>query len=253
MLKAFNTSSNPKSEFLISKQIQIIKFQVEENMNKKGVSQIFITIVVALVTAGVVGGGIWYYQQKQVDKANQEKLDQTAELNKQLQEANKGETKESSSKTEIKDETADWKTYKDSKNGYEIKHPKEFSEEKCEGDNNTVFFLIKDKLICDSDAPFSGVIIKVGASNGDSDDAIWTSEGLDQFNTETKKLGSYKFKIISGVQKSDAVFYEPKSVIRQAELIEGNKRYIFTYRQRDISYTDQSETFDLMLSTFKIN
>jgi hypothetical protein len=93
--------------------------------------RLLITVGIVIVTAGAIGGTTWYVmnQQAKNDKANTDK--QVSDLQKQVADLQKTQTSTTtttpSTTTTATDPTAGWKTYTNTKYGYTLKYPSDWS------------------------------------------------------------------------------------------------------------------------------
>lgn len=92
-------------------------------MNQKGISSIVIILIIAGVLA--IGGGVWYWQSQKEKPAA---CTQDAKLCPDGSYVSRtGSNCEFAACPEVKDETANWKTYRNEKYGFEFKYPAEAS------------------------------------------------------------------------------------------------------------------------------
>lgn len=90
-----------------------------KSRTSKGISKVFIIIIVALISAGIAGAGVWYWQQQELKKI--EKSLKTG--------VTKPKTTPTTSPSASPDETADWKTYTNKDYGFSLKYPQEWTVE----------------------------------------------------------------------------------------------------------------------------
>jgi len=84
---------------------------------------IAITVVVALVTAGAIGGGVWYYMDQQNQKLADDNTKQVDSLQSQIDDLNENSTSAEASTTTATNATAGWKTYSNSNPVFTFKYP----------------------------------------------------------------------------------------------------------------------------------
>lgn len=115
--------------------------------------RIIFTTLIILLTAGVIGGSTYYVMGKNAKKDKEASEKASAELQKQIDEMKKTKTESTentTAATAAKDETADWKTYINSKYGFSFKYP----EEAKEGSGNEISFNVRvNDLIYMQDMP----------------------------------------------------------------------------------------------------
>lgn len=100
---------------------------MEETTNKSGMSTGMI-IGIAVVVAIVFGGGAYAYVNNKATKEKKDLNAQITELQSQVSSGTTATTTTPSSATSVTaDETANWKTYTNTKYGYSIKFPTGFS------------------------------------------------------------------------------------------------------------------------------
>ncbi|MCL4386911.1 MAG: hypothetical protein M1355_00695 [Patescibacteria group bacterium] len=96
-------------------------------LNQKGSTALVVTIIVSVVLIAGTGLGIYYWQRSVNNKLETENKKQIEGLQKQIEELQKGQSNagitSNSSTTVANDETANWKTYTDTKNGFSFKYP----------------------------------------------------------------------------------------------------------------------------------
>ena len=74
-------------------------------MNKKGI--VPIVIILIIVGALIAAGGVWYWQSQKVKPVESQKVEPVENQ-------------------KVKDETANWKTYRNEKYGFEVKYPEKW-------------------------------------------------------------------------------------------------------------------------------
>ena len=107
-------------------------------LNQKGLAPIVIILITAIVSLGVAGGGVWYYQDQQAKRQKEDSDKKVAELQKQVEDSKKQieelqKSNESEKTTESTDETANWKTYTATKFDFSVKYPSSLSISDCQG------------------------------------------------------------------------------------------------------------------------
>lgn len=98
--------------------------------------KIFITVA---VTAAVVGSGVFYLMQKQIDNIRNDNLKQIDDLNKQIKALKSTNAASTAPSPATTDETAGWKTYTSTTNNYTIKYPSDWTYEDSPAISNIVF------------------------------------------------------------------------------------------------------------------
>jgi len=86
----------------------------EESKNKINWRIIAITVVIALITAGVAGWGVWYYMDQRAKQVSDDNIKQVASLQKQIAKIEKASTATPTptpSLTTAVVETANWKNF----------------------------------------------------------------------------------------------------------------------------------------------
>jgi hypothetical protein len=83
-------------------------------------TRLIITIVIVIVTAGVLAGGTWYYMNQQAVKAEDAKNKEVEQLQRQINELKKPTANATVASA---DATATWKTYNNSTYHFSFKYP----------------------------------------------------------------------------------------------------------------------------------
>jgi len=101
---------------------------------------IWIIVSTIVITAIIIGGGIYYWQNKKLTDSKNDLNAQIASLQKQVNDLKTASTTvvttpstSTSTTTTTADSTADWKTYADSANGFSIKYPGEWLVKQQDG------------------------------------------------------------------------------------------------------------------------
>jgi hypothetical protein len=89
-------------------------------------TRLIITIVLVVLTAGALGGGVWYYMNQQSLKAEDAKNKEVEQLQKQIDELKKPAASTTAT-TAAADPTASWKTYTNDSFGLSFKYPASYS------------------------------------------------------------------------------------------------------------------------------
>ena len=208
--------------------------------NQKGIIHLFVIIILALA----VVGGIGYYAYK----------------NGQIKSIPQGNL----SPTPATDETANWKTYRNDKLGFELKHPSDFRDWEVWGSGYsdrlpiTISFHKKyDENSFDGGGLFITITDRSEYGKGDSvktlDDYINNKRKMEKKVKINEHLidNQKAFEIIYGDGKSmEHLFTEPDVYRGPIEyvVLKGNKFYIFEYHTDD---TELMKIIDQILSTFR--
>jgi hypothetical protein len=96
--------------------------EIKTNFNRK---RLLITLTLVLLTAGAVGGGVYYVLDSNFKK---ERTDNEKALSELQDEVKKLKTEDKTTNTAVaKDETADWKTYTNEAWGISFKYPSKYN------------------------------------------------------------------------------------------------------------------------------
>ena len=107
-------------------------------------------VIVIVVTLAVVGGGTYYYMNQKLENEKSDLQSQINELNKQIEDLQATQTTAptDSDTDETADETAGWKTYTNSKYGFSLDIPNNYSvleEQSYEGARGVILRFGKNK------------------------------------------------------------------------------------------------------------
>lgn len=230
-----------------------------ENMNpiqptNKGHRILVLTLVI-LLTAGVMGGGVYYVLNQQMKK--QDKL--IEELQKT---ASNAVTEKEEKKTEtpvVKDETADWKTYSSAEYGYSIKYPKEYFLKEIGADNldagigrNIIISNLSNPGIQDfvEGQKFS-FDVRRSSATGYTLDSFFKERHASNDQFKTTKIGITKFGSF------DAIKYKTDDTIGNYDsyglvVLKGSYVYqIIGGTSSDQKLSDYETTFEAMINSFK--
>ncbi len=208
------------------------KFKTES-----GVSQIFIIIIVALITAGLAGAGVWYWQQQEIKKI--EDSYKTTGVSKPKT------TPSPSPTTTTPNKTTGWKTYKNKRYGYSIKYPIEWLYAE-EGQDRVGFAPTEEKLHkpgSDISSPISVIIF----TNSETIQNWKEDTDYYDFQHTVTTLGGLEAFRRSGTNKENTKFPNWKWISVGAEK-NGVLYIVAIYGLDSNPYQD---IFDQMLSTFK--
>lgn len=195
--------------------------------------KVFISVVATII---VIGGGVYYVMQRQIDSIRNDNLKQIDDLNKQIKTL-KPTTSATTTPATTTDETANWKTYSNSTYGFSFKYPATFTvaDELNKTGNWTVAKTLK-------------------VSNSTDSLDLWVNpDGFGPFFPE------YTYKItptttgltITSRDKEPAEDGQNNSVtFANTQFTYGSNTYLLQYKIKG-SDSKQLTTFDTILSTFQ--
>jgi len=205
---------------------------IQDKRGTSTVTTIIIIFVVSLLFAGASGGTTFYLLDQQFKIQKQDMQDQIDEFTKDKADLKK-ELDETKEKLADKDETADWKTYTNSKYGYSIKYPLDY---RCEAaDENPLRCWPNDYTVhLKTFDSYSKIQVAVYDKEV-SDYKKYTADNFEEY-----EKGANKF---TKVKDKDDVYIK-----------KNNKTYRIFIESEDKEHPVRfSETFKIMLSTFKLN
>ncbi|MCL5093539.1 MAG: hypothetical protein M1355_00140 [Patescibacteria group bacterium] len=94
-----------------------------EKLNSK---RLFITLGIVIITAGAIGGSVYYVMDQQAKKDKETANKQTQDLLKQVEELKKAQTNTTTTTTTA-DPTANWKTYTNASLDFSFKYPDSYT------------------------------------------------------------------------------------------------------------------------------
>lgn len=102
---------------------------------------LIVAVIIAVLAVAGTGGGVWYWQNQQIQKQKQDSDKKIQELEKQIEDLGKEDESESTEDSEDTDETANWKTYNNSKLGFSFKYPPDWKITDYMNNDNSVLYL----------------------------------------------------------------------------------------------------------------
>lgn len=204
----------------------------------KGIAPIAIILIIIGVLA--LGGGVWYWQQQELQK-----------LQKQAEEF----VQPTQQQNNATDETADWKTYRNEKYGFEVEYPSSWHFDP--------FGLLS------MNGPFSLTSLPRSAygeggalPNGGAEVTIWnTTSSLSELINNDLRGGqviSRNLFDVAGRSVTRIVYriqftpiYVERVVVLYLPKDERLYKFILTYYENDPKEVEFTETFEKILSTFK--
>jgi len=151
---------------------------------------------------------------------------------------------------EKKDETAGFKPYSNTNNGYSVKYPPTWQMRSCE--DNPVFFAPEKDLLGICNSGFGGLVgVSKSPTPGFKEvEDSYTASDYDNFKKETVSLGGKAAVRISGTSKIMNEIVDERGTKRIVYLVELGASFLsFSYSQ-DKAWSDYSKEFEQMVSTF---
>jgi len=194
---------------------------------------IWVIISSVIITALVIGGGVYVWQRSSLKKTERNTQKQISMLQSQVDQLKQGQAQNievEDSSLPVEDETAGWKTYRNEEYGFEFKYPKSvvfISEKEEKFEDNIRISLQVDGGEDWQNIPFSLLSV-----------FIWTKEEFDELINNPDSYSSTKLK--SGMSR----------VIEK-----NNKVYELTFGFQDgpdqwIDFI-RTDDYKKLLSTFK--
>lgn len=227
-------------------------------MNQKGISSIVIILIIVGVL--VVGGGVWYWQSQ---KEKPTACTQDAKLCPDGSYVSRtGPNCEFAACPEVKDETADWQTYRNEEYGFEVKYPGNFQLKNQYGET----FLSPEKgpeiyifagknlsaafLECGGRCQYPESLVALSEKSGDwSKDYIFDYGGMGGWDTVVnayqQKAGNYYILSLYASQQLGTPGMQGGGKPTREELIAPELKHLQDKNNKDIII------FNQILSTFK--
>lgn len=218
--------------------------------DSKGIAAITVIIIIALLSAGLAGGGVWYWQNQQLKKQKQDSDKQIQDLQKQVddlrkeEETSKEETSMDTDSSETSDETINWKTYTNSKYKFSIKYPDNyFIFQETNTSDKFILELVHNKYKnFEGEFPYMTVTVHPKKT---SDLEVWIKNNTDEFTA----LSNLKKATIAGIAgysfQAEGLFTSYNYA-----LANGSNTYAYVFSNNDSSENGKKD-FNLMINSFK--
>ena len=217
-----------------------------KNRQRAGFGLLGIILVTAIIVLLAVGGGLYWNEsqkQKSILQAGNELERRAGEVKKQIEAKQNDISKELGESSSI--DTSNWKTYRNEKYGFEIKHPEDFTDS-LKG---------YDDILFSKKEVFNPMTTFYGPKPEPRELLIWSisvarKATLDTFCEDWVRVGYTKKNIslngIDAARCTNVNLYQPNTFVA---ISQNGNLIIFTLHY--YYHNEYLSMFDQILSTFK--
>lgn len=213
--------------------------------------KVILTVLIIVIVTAIIAGAYWYFVLgKSTGEVDTSPIKVSTPSAKKATESAKKATESAK-----KDETADWKTYTNSKKGFSIKYPTTYFVEDISSDEFGVNFNSPDKslskppiVILEKGGFISIYVKEVSGNNLDTEFNKYLQETKTKSKTYTTLGGSKAIK--STLIPYETTYSDDPVVIFT---LKDGRRFVVSMYAEQKSLQDVNRTFELMLSTFRFD